>query len=159
RRCLRLSRHHGPGVRLALAAAQEHNNGSSDYRTAAMIDAAFFGVLGRDAERRTSKAGRDYLRPNVRVGNGDDAQWVSVVAFNDVAELADRLRKDAHVYIEGTLSADAWLDRDGKPRVNFNVMTWRCVETHRIGRNKPKHREDDRADTTPARSEPNGGRS
>jgi single-stranded DNA-binding protein len=124
-----------------------------------MIDAAFFGVLGRDAERKTSKAGREYLRLNVRVGNGDEAQWVSVLAFNDVAELAERLRKDARIYVEGTLSADAWLDRDGKPRVKLNVMSWRCFETHRIGRNRPKHREDDRADTISPRSEPNGGRS
>jgi single-stranded DNA-binding protein len=119
-----------------------------------MIDAAFFGVLGRDAERKTSKAGREYLRFNVRVGNGDDVQWVSVLAFNDVAELAGRLRNDAHVYIEGPLSADAWLDRDGKPRASLSVMTWKCAETHRIGRNKPKHRDDDRADTAPA--PPNG---
>jgi single-stranded DNA-binding protein len=77
-----------------------------------------------------------------------------VLAFNDVAELADRLRKDARVYVEGTLSADAWLDRDGNPRANLNVMTWRCVETHHIGRNAPKHREDDRANT--ASAPPNG---
>jgi single-stranded DNA-binding protein len=119
-----------------------------------MIDAAFFGVLGRDAEHRTSKAGREYLRLNVRVGYSDDVQWVSVRAFTDIAELADRLRKDARVYVEGTHSADAWLDRDGEASVNLNVMSWRCFETHRIGRNKPKGGGDDRTVAAPAR--PNG---
>jgi single-stranded DNA-binding protein len=103
-----------------------------------MIDCAFYAVVGRDPERKTSKNGRTYLRLNVRAGNGDAAVWVSVMAFNDVDELAERLKKDSKVYIEGTITADAWIDRDGKARPNLNVMTWHCVETHRIGRNKPK---------------------
>jgi single-stranded DNA-binding protein len=66
------------------------------------------------------------------------------VAFNDIDELAERLKKDSKVYIEGTLTADAWTDRDGKARVNLNVMTWRCVETHRIGRNKRERKSADK---------------
>ena len=32
------------------------------------IETAFFGVLGRDADLKTSKAGRQYLKFSVRVG-------------------------------------------------------------------------------------------
>jgi len=49
------------------------------------IECAFFGALGRDAERKTSQAGRSYLRLNIHVGDGDSVQWVSVVAFDEHA--------------------------------------------------------------------------
>jgi single-stranded DNA-binding protein len=105
------------------------------------VDCAFHGVVGRDPETKTSKNGRAYLRLNVRAGNGDAAVWLSVMVFNDVEELAGRLKKESKVYIEGAITADAWIDRDGKARANLNVMTWHCVETHRIGRNKPPKRD------------------
>ena len=60
------------------------------------IECAAFGALGRDAERRTSKSGKPYLIMNVRVGNDDAAQWVSVLAFDPQAiEIADRFVKGA----------------------------------------------------------------
>lgn len=102
------------------------------------IDAAFNGVLGKDPERKVSKSGRDYLRLNVRAGSGDGAQWLGVLLFSDVDELAERLKRDSKVYIEGSITVDAWIDRDGKARASLNVMSWNCVETHRIGRNRPK---------------------
>jgi hypothetical protein len=37
------------------------------------IECAFFGVLGRDGEAKTSKAGKPYLRLNMRVGDGESA--------------------------------------------------------------------------------------
>jgi len=49
------------------------------------IECAFFGTLGRDAERKTSATGKRYLRLSVRVGDGDGAQWVSVLAFDPEA--------------------------------------------------------------------------
>jgi single-stranded DNA-binding protein len=117
------------------------------------IEAAFFGSIGKDPERKTSQAGRAYLRLNVRVGNGDGVQWVNVMAFNDVDDLADRLKKDSKVYIEGAITADAWIDRDGKARASLSAMTWRCVETHRIGRNKQKKEEPRAADGVVAGAE------
>ena len=61
-----------------------------------------------------------------------------LMAFNDVDELGERLAKDLRIYCEGTLTADAWIDREGKARPSLNIMRWRCIETNRIGRNKPK---------------------
>jgi single-stranded DNA-binding protein len=85
------------------------------------------------------------------------------MAFNDVEELAGRLKKDSKVYVEGAITADAWIDRDGKARANLNVMTWHCVETHRIGRNKPPAKRKAKITSvdvaTPSPAAPSAGRS
>src|SRR5262245_32434873 len=101
------------------------------------LDVAFYGVLIRDAERKSSAAGRPYLRMNVRVGTGDFAQFPQVMVFDNVDQLAERLRKDSRVYIEGQGNLEAWLDRDGKPRATLKVLSSRCIETHLIGQKKP----------------------
>jgi single-stranded DNA-binding protein len=101
------------------------------------IEAAFFGALGRDAEAKTSKAGKAYLRLNVRVGDGDGAQWVSVMAFDQNAiDAADKMVKGARVYVEGSLSVTEWSAQDGVKRHGLSVMSWHC-RLSQIGRNKP----------------------
>jgi hypothetical protein len=55
-----------------------------------MIDAAFLGSLVGDAEMKTSKNGKPYLRFRVAVGGGDEVQYVGVMLFGDcVDELRD----------------------------------------------------------------------
>jgi single-stranded DNA-binding protein len=103
------------------------------------IDCAFHGVLGQDPERKVSQNGKPYLRLNVRAGTGDSALWIDVLTFNDVDELGERLHKDSKVYVEGQISAKAYLDqRTQAPKARMSVMSWHTVETHKIGRNKPK---------------------
>jgi single-strand DNA-binding protein len=102
------------------------------------IEAAFFGTLGRDAEQKTSQSGRQYLRLNVRVGDDDAAQWVSVLSFDERAlEVADKLVKGARVYVEGRLSLNEWTGQDGEKRLGLSVMSWHC-RLAQIGRNKAK---------------------
>jgi single-strand DNA-binding protein len=102
------------------------------------IEAAFFGALGRDAETKTSKNGKNYLRLSMRVGEGDTAQWVSVMAFDPRAiEQTDKFLKGARVYVEGRLSADEWTAQDGTKRHGLSVMAWHC-RLSEIGRNKSK---------------------
>ena len=101
------------------------------------IEAAFFGSLGRDAESKTSKAGKPYLRINVRVGDDDAAQWVSVMVFDAKAiDVADKLVKGARVYVEGKLSIDEWTGQDGAKRHGLSAMSWHC-RLSQIGRNRP----------------------
>jgi single-stranded DNA-binding protein len=72
------------------------------------------------------------------VGDGDAAQWVSVLAFDpEVVEVTDKLVTGARVYIEGKLTVTEWTGRNGDKRQGLNVMSWRCRLPH-IGRNKPK---------------------
>jgi single-stranded DNA-binding protein len=103
-----------------------------------MIEAAMFGALSRDAEVKTSKAGKQYLRINLRVGDGDEAQFVNAMVFDSAAiETADKLTKGARVYIEGKLSIDEWTGKDGAKRHGVSVMASHC-RLAQIGRNKPK---------------------
>jgi single-stranded DNA-binding protein len=102
------------------------------------IEAAFFGALARDAEQKTSKAGKLYLRFTARIGDGDAAQWVSVLAFDERAlEAADKFTKGARVYVEGRLSIDEWVGQDGAKRSGLTIMSFHC-RLAAIGRNRVK---------------------
>jgi single-stranded DNA-binding protein len=107
------------------------------------IECAFFGALGRDAERKVSSAGKTYLHLNVRVGDGDSAHWISTMVFDqDAIAAAEKLTKGARVYVEGRLSVNEWAGQDGAKRHGLSVMSW-----HRrlsaIGRNRPRKQKQD----------------
>ena len=100
-----------------------------------------FGVLGRDAEFRTSKNGKPYLRLNVRVGDGEQAQWLAVTSFDpDAIAAIDKLVKGARVYTEGTIKLDEWTAQDGTKRHGLSVLSWH-TRLAGIGRNRPKRDE------------------
>jgi single-stranded DNA-binding protein len=103
------------------------------------IEAAFFGILTRDAESKVSGAGKPYLRIiGLRIGEGDKAQWASVTAFDkDAIATADKFVKGAAVYIEGRLTLDKWKTTGGEDRSGLSVMSWHC-RLSQIGRNKQK---------------------
>jgi single-stranded DNA-binding protein len=102
-----------------------------------MIEAAMFGVLGKDAEAKTSESGKNYLRLNLRVGDGQGAQWVNATTFDpDAFATADKMVKGARVYIEGKLSLDEWTGHDGTKRHGLSLMSGHC-RLSQIGRNKP----------------------
>lgn len=101
------------------------------------IEAAMFGVLGKNAESKTSGSGKSYLRLNLRVGDGDGAQWVNAMTFDpDAIAVADKMVKGARVYIEGRLSLDEWSGQDGAKRHGLSLMSGYC-RLSQIGRNKP----------------------
>jgi len=101
------------------------------------IEAAFFGVLARDAEHKVSKGGRSYLHFSCRTGDGDDVQWVSVTCFDEKAiAQSDKLVKGSRVYIEGSLKLEEWT-KDGIQRHGLSCMAWRA-HLAEIGRNRPK---------------------
>jgi len=64
------------------------------------IEAALFGTLSRDCERKTSKNGKPYLRLNVACSEGETTTWVSAMVFDERAiAVADRLLKGSRVYL------------------------------------------------------------
>jgi single-stranded DNA-binding protein len=114
------------------------------------IEAAFFGALGRDAESKISKGGKNYLRLNVRVGDGDAGQWISVMVFDQAAvQIAAQLVKGVRLYVEGTVKLDSWRATEGTERHGLSCMSWHC-RVAQIGRNRPPKREK----PTPAASGP-----
>ena len=55
------------------------------------IECALFGSLIRDAEAKTSKAGKQYLRLNLRVENGEAAQFINTTVFDaDAIQTAEQ---------------------------------------------------------------------
>jgi single-stranded DNA-binding protein len=118
------------------------------------IEVAFFGVAGTDGDVRTSQKGKQYLRVNIRVGDGEGAQWISVTAFDQTAvEMGDKILKGARLYVEGRLTLDQWTAKDGAARHGLSVFAWHC-RLAGIGRNKPKReRSDNPKPATPAQSD------
>lgn len=109
------------------------------------LEVAFFGVLGRDAESKISGSGRNYLRLNVRVGDGDAVQWVGVTCFDSKAiDVVDKLTKGARVYVEGRLTLDEWTGQDGAKRHGLSTVAWHC-RLSAIGCNRPKREQNEKA--------------
>ena len=52
------------------------------------IECAFYGFLARDADARTSQAGKPWVRLSIGVGKDDAVQWVQVAVFGKAAEKA-----------------------------------------------------------------------
>ena len=122
---------------------------SADERTdTAMrgIETAFWGVLGKDPELRTSKSGKPFATMNVVVtvgtaDNGKDVgQWLRVACFGEAAEkIAARAEKGDRVYVEGTLTLNTWADKaTGEAKTGLNVAAWKCERMSAIGRSRPR---------------------
>jgi single-stranded DNA-binding protein len=118
------------------------------------IECAFFGGLGRNAEAKTSKGGKAYLRLNVRVGDGDTGQWITATVFDTEAiEVAAMMVKGARVYLEGSLTLNEWVGADGVKRGGLSVMSFHC-RLSQIGRSKV--RRDQQKQDDPAPPPPSG---
>ena len=113
------------------------------------IECAFYGFLARDADARTSQAGKPWVRLSIGVGKDDAVQWVQVAVFGKAAEKAAELKKSDRCYIEGTIKLDTWTGNDGTERHGLSVAAFKCEPTHRIGRNKPDRNNKERDFATP----------
>ena len=107
------------------------------------IECAFYGFCARDADARTSQAGKPWVRLSIGVGKDDAVQWVQVAVFGKAAEKAAGLKKSDRCYIEGTIKLDRWTGHDGTERHGLSVAAFKCEPTHRIGRNKPDQKKKD----------------
>jgi single-stranded DNA-binding protein len=117
------------------------------------IETAFWGVLGKDPELKTSKAGTPYAGMNVvvTVGKADDGkdigQWLRVTAFGDAARtIAARARKVDRIYCEGTLTLNTWQGSDGDTKTGLNVSAWKCEHVASIGKSRERKQGDYQAD-------------
>ena len=57
------------------------------------IDCAFYSFCAADADARTSKAGKPWVRLRVGVGRDDNLQWVQVNVFGPAAATAVTLKR------------------------------------------------------------------
>jgi hypothetical protein len=86
------------------------------------IQAAFFGVIARDAELRVSRSGAAFLQFDVRVGD-DDPNFIRVRSSRSgtIAE-ADRFTVGALVFCEGTLFVNRKTAPEGAPKIEIDVL-------------------------------------
>jgi single-stranded DNA-binding protein len=121
------------------------------------IEVAFEGRLGRDAQLRTSSAGREWLSLSVIVGEEGDEQWVSVASWSHtIAELGPVLVKGAQVYIEGKVKLRTWQGPEGM-QSGLSVSASLVQPLALIGNRKPKRprAEKTRATSAAKRTDPN----
>jgi len=102
------------------------------------IACAFEGRLGRDAELKTTQAGRAFLVFSVIVGEDADAVWLNVSAWSDnLTELAPSLLKGVEVYCEGKMKQRHW-ESEGGTKSGWQVSADVVQPKGLIGRAKPK---------------------
>jgi single-strand DNA-binding protein len=91
------------------------------------------GRLGRDPEIRSTQAGEKIANLNVACSESwkdkttgerkEKTEWVNVVIFGNVAEVAERyLKKGSKVFIEGKLQTRKWQDQSGSDRYSTEVV-------------------------------------
>ena|SRR5688572_18006971 len=103
------------------------------------IECAFQGRLAKDGELRTTNAGRQWLALEVMVGEGADAEWISVGSWSHtVHDLAPMLREGAEVYIEGKLKIRKFEGANGAERLWLSVQASVVQPMGLIGEKKPK---------------------
>ena len=100
-----------------------------------VIECAFTGSVGRDPQIRPSKSGRPWLALSIVVGSGDEAQWVQVAVFGELAE-SGKFDKGTRVYIEGRLRLSTWSGKDGQERVGLNVVATHVQALGQIGQKR-----------------------
>lgn len=97
------------------------------------IDCCFTGRAGSVPEPKVSASGALWGSFSVAVGHGDEATWVRVSVFGDLArDLSERLQKGDRVYCEGSLKLATWTSRDGETRTGLQLAA------HHVTRMKPK---------------------
>lgn len=99
------------------------------------------GNLGRDPELRYTPQGTAVCDLSVAVSRrikteneieNEHTTWYRVTCWRRLAEIAAQyLAKGSPVYVEGTLSVDEWVDREGKIRFTLKVD---ANELHLLGR-------------------------
>ena len=88
------------------------------------IEAHFTGRLSRDAEQRTTKAGKPMVMLTAVVNDPgtDDAVWITILAFEDLAQRLAGLPKGTELYARGRLKAEMYCPEGGEPRVSLTLL-------------------------------------
>lgn len=114
------------------------------------IEALILGKLHARPERRTSKAGREFVTCKMRVPVAEgESVFLNGIAF-DAAACAALLALDTGdaLALAGALRVGAWLDREGNPKPNVDLVASRVLTVYEVKRK----RDAAQAATPPARA-------
>ena len=88
-----------------------------------MIRALLTGQLYGPPQARTSKSGSTFATAKVRADGKDGSTlWVSIIAFNDLADRLLTLKANAAVALSGKLEVSAYTAKDGTPAAGLSVV-------------------------------------
>ena len=105
------------------------------------IECALEGRAAVTPELRTSQNGVPWCRLSVAVGRGDEVQWVSVIAFKEIAAHAVAvIEKGTVCYVEGSLRLTRWTGKDGVERHGLEVLAVKLIPLQQIGHRRPSNR-------------------
>ena len=95
------------------------------------------GTLYGDPQARTSQAGKPFTTAKVRADGKDGAVlWVSIVAFNDLADRLLTMKANAALALSGKLEVSAYIAKNGEPAAGLSVV---CDELATLkGKPRPK---------------------
>ncbi|MBZ4192715.1 MAG: single-stranded DNA-binding protein [Candidatus Contendobacter sp.] len=81
------------------------------------------GQIYGDPQARTSKSGSQFATAKVKADGKDGAVlWISIVAFNEVAERLLALKANNAVALSGKLEVSAYTAKDGSPAAGLSVV-------------------------------------
>jgi single-stranded DNA-binding protein len=86
------------------------------------INCSFHAFLAADAERRTSAAGRGWVRLRAGVGKAKAAQWIRITVRGEAVETAVMLKRGDTIHVEGRLSLDKWRSKNGSETYGLSVV-------------------------------------
>ena len=88
-----------------------------------MIRTLLTGNLYGEPQARTSKSGSTFATAKVRADGKDGAVlWISIVAFNEVADRLLTLPANAAVALSGKLEVSAYTAKTGEPAAGLSVV-------------------------------------
>ena len=81
------------------------------------------GTLYGDPQARTSQAGKSFTTAKIKADGKDGSTlWVSIIAFNDLADRLLTLKANAAVALSGKLEVSAYTAKDGTPAAGLSVV-------------------------------------
>ena len=81
------------------------------------------GTLYGDPQARTSQAGKSFTTAKIKADGKDGSTlWVSIIAFNDLADRLLTLKANAAVALSGKLEVSAYIAKNGEPAAGLSVV-------------------------------------
>ena len=113
-----------------------------------MIFATLTGAIVSEPKRGISAKGTNWGRVTVRVGEGDQAVFIGVLAFGSEAEALLELRKGDGVSASGRFKFGTW-QRDGVETPSYTLMAARILTAAPPKRERAPRRESSEPDVDP----------
>jgi hypothetical protein len=104
------------------------------------------GRLWRSPERKTSKAGKQFVTATIREGNGDAVTWWKILCFSESGcEELLRLGDGDSAAVSGDFKVETY-DKGGELRLSHTIFAERVISARR----QKRQRGDDRSGLEPA---------